>query len=402
MAELSMTMRHGKRRIATFFFLNYAAFGTFVPYLTVFLKRKGMTDVQIGALSAVHPILTLISPPLLGFTCDALGERRRPLALTLMLSALIFPTLLLVDGFWASMAVLVAFNFFFRPSVSLGDAAAMEYVESSDGDYGKLRMWGAAGFVFSIGALNFLLRKEAGEDVPAEHLMLMFLAYSVFALIGAAAALKLPVARAPSFNRNLFRWRALRRLMSRNLAVLLLCSFVHSAVMWGYYTFFPVHLDHLGVTDNVKGVFWVIAVIPEVIFFYYSGRMSSRLGKKWLFVGGVTASAVRLSLVASTGITGTAWLAALAQLLHMLSFGASYLAIVTLVDSEVPQELRTTGQSLAFGVGNGLGGAVGTLLSGKVVSIWGIPWLFAGGAAITILVAFTASAFLRERCDIGR
>jgi len=37
-----------------------------------------------------------------------------------------------------------------------------------------------------------------------------------------------------------------------------------------------------------------------------------------------------------------------------------------------------------------------------VVSIWGIPWLFAGGAAITILVAFTASAFLRERCDIGR
>ena len=393
MLEGDKATAHGRQRISGFFFFIYAAFGTFVPYLTVFFKIKGMSNFQVGALYAANPIVALVSPMLWGLACDAIGDRRRPLALILVLSAFTFPALLLADDFWSIMALLVIFNFFFRPSLSMGDAAALEFVEGHGADYGKLRMWGAIGFVLPLGLLSLLMGKEAGENVAADRLAPMFAGYFIFGLVAAAAAWRLPARRAAQFT-NIFRWSILRQVLTPNIVLLVFCGSVHAAVMWTYYAFLPVRLDELGVADSLKGLFWAIAVVPEVGFFYFAGAISRRIGKKWLFVIGITASSIRLAIFASAE---SYWLVGLGQTLHPLSFAASYIAMVTLVDGEVPGKLRTTGQTFAYGIGSGLGGTVGLLVGGKVAGIWGITTLFAAGSVITLVVALVAAVFLKER-----
>ena len=385
--------RRGQLRMIGVYLSIYAAYGTFVPYISVFLKRKGMSDFQVGALSAVGPILTFVSPILWGLACDAMGSRRKPLALTMVLSGLTFPALLVVDGFWMMMAVLVLFNFFFRPSLSMGDAAALEFVEASKHDYGRLRMWGGIGFVIPLGVLSLFMGKESGESVAPERLAPMFAGYFVCATLAAVSALRLPEQRPAHFT-NILKWHILRRVLSPNILLLVLCGSVHAAVMMTYYVFLPIRLDELGVADNFKSLFWAIAVIPEIGFFYFVGSISRKVGKKWLFVMGISASAVRLAIFASAE---NYWLIGLGQTLHSLSFAASYVATVTLVDGEVPGRLRTTGQTFAYGVGTGLGGTVGLLLGGKMADLWGIPTLFGLASVVTLVVALVAMIFLKER-----
>lgn len=395
MPNYDSAANRGHHRIAAFFFFVYAAYGTFVPYITVFFKRKGMSDFQVGALYATSPILTLLSPILWGLACDATGNKRRPLALSLALSAIIFPVLLLSDQFWPSMVLLVLFNFFFRPSLAMGDASALEFVEKNNADYGRLRMWGAIGFVAPLGILSLLMGREAGENVPAQRLAPMFAAYFALAIVAAVSAWRLPEQRAARFT-NIFKWSLLRRVLSSNILLLVFCGSVHAAVMWTYYVFLPIRLDELGVADNLKSLFWAIAVLPEVVFFYFAGAITRRIGKKWLFVIGIAASSIRLAIFASAQ---SYWLVGLAQTLHPLSFAASYVATVMLVDKEVPGKLRTTGQTFAFCVGSGLGGTVGLLVGGRMADVWGITTLFGVGSGITLVVAIVAAALLRERPD---
>jgi PPP family 3-phenylpropionic acid transporter len=371
------------RRFAAFYFLLYLRIGMQAPYLFLYFKRVGFTDTQLGTLAALPPLLNVLSPPVWGAVADAFGDRRRTLALLLVLGAVSFPWLMYTTDFGLTLALLVLFALFSNPPGAITDAIALENVERGGGDYGRLRLWGSLGFAAPLLAFGLILKKGAGE--AAGSLYPMFVGYTIFRLVSAGWVGALPASRGGGNGR--FDLRGARAFASARFLALAGCAVVATAAMSGYYLYFSIYLDEVGIADNLKGYFWVIAVGAETGMMLVIGRVIQRLGLKWTFVLSLVWIAGRL--FAFSFALGPAGIAAV-QCLHALTFTAFTVSSIMFVNELTPPELRASGQSVWMAVTRGLGSAAGSKMAGVTAGALGLMGMFrvyALAAAATVVAA---------------
>jgi PPP family 3-phenylpropionic acid transporter len=378
------------RRFASFYFLLFLPIGMHAPYLFLYFKRQGFTDSQLGTLAAMTPLLNVFAPPLWGALADSFGDRRRTLAIGLLCSALLFPWLMFSQSFWLTLALLVAFSAFAFPPAAIADAIALENVERKGGDYGRLRLWGSLGFAAPLLAFGAVLKGEAGQ--PAASLYPIFWGYAIFRLISAGWVWLLP----PSYGTaaKAFDFRAARVFLSGPFLALAVCGVLATGAMAGYYVYFTIYLDEMGIADSLKGYFWAIAVIAETGMLVVIGRVMDRIGLRWTFVLGVAGCSVRL--LAYSFPLGAVGIAA-AQCLHALTFTALTVSAITFVNRMAPPELRASGQTLWMALNMGLGSAVGSKLAGMAAGAAGLLGMYRIFAAAAAVAALAAVVFVRER-----
>ncbi|CAB0015955.1 unnamed protein product, partial [Nesidiocoris tenuis] len=59
------------------YFLFMAAMGPILPYLPVYAKDLGMSEVAMGSVHAVLPIVCLVAKPFFGFILDFFSSKRK-------------------------------------------------------------------------------------------------------------------------------------------------------------------------------------------------------------------------------------------------------------------------------------------------------------------------------------
>ena len=62
----------------------FAALGPILPFLNVFGKQLGVSEVVMGSITAVLPILFLVAKPLFGLIVDYFQEQRKTLFMGLL------------------------------------------------------------------------------------------------------------------------------------------------------------------------------------------------------------------------------------------------------------------------------------------------------------------------------
>jgi len=278
------------RRFAAFYFLLFIPVGMQAPYLFLYFKRVGFTDTQLGTLAALPPLLSVLSPPVWGAVADAFGDRRRTLAVLLVLAAGSFPWLMYTTDFEATLALLVVFSVFAAPPGAIADAIALESVEREGGDYGRLRLWGSLGFAVPLVVFGLVLKRGAGET--AASLYPIFTGYAIFRLASAGWVGMLPESRGGG--KGGFDLRGARAFASGPFLALAGCAVVATAAMSAYYLYFTIYLDEVGIADNLKGYFWAIAVAAETGMMLVIGALIRRIGLKWTFVLSLVGCAGRL------------------------------------------------------------------------------------------------------------
>ncbi len=377
------------RRLQVQYFLVFAPFAIVTTYQNLHFKRLGFSDSQIGSLNAIAAILAVISPPLWGYVTDRLGEKRAPLAILLITSGALYPFFLGTRSFLAAAIFQGAFSFCFAPCVALTDALVLEQLPRAGGDYARLRLWGSMGFICTLLAFGLFLGGGPLARAGAQgSLTATFIAFALVRLVNTAWVLRLPpgepVAPGAALGGEV---RALLR--SRTLILFFMAMLLGMTALRAYYVFFSIYLDGLGVADSWKGVFWSLGVAAEVGFMLVAGRLLPRLGVKWMLAIGLAGGALRLLLFSfSLPIA----MVALAQGLHALAFGATHIATVTFINDTVPDRLRASGQTFYAAVVTGLGGAVGSRLSGDLAQAFGIGGAFrlcallAGVAVLVVLL----------------
>lgn len=371
------------RRFATFYFLLFLPIGMQAPYLFLFFKRQGFTDTQLGTLAAVTPLLNVFLAPVWGAVADALGDRRRTLAFLLLCAALTFPWFLYLKSFAGTLALLLVFSGFAFSPGPIADAIALENVERRGGDYGRLRLWGSVGFAAPLVALGAVLGRGAGES--AASLSPIFIGYTVFRLISVGWVAFLPASYGEQKSR--FDLRAARVFGRPNFLALAICGVLATAAMAGYYVYFTIYLDEVGIADNLKGYFWAVAVAAETGMMLVIGGLMGRIGMKWTFVLGIAGCVVRL--LAFSFALGPVGIAA-AQCLHALTFTALTVSAITFVSRITPPALRASGQTLWMALTMGLGSALGSKLAGVATGAYGLLGMFrifAAAAAVALVVA---------------
>ena len=359
----------------------FAHIGFFNPYLPLWLKDLGLPIVVISLLTSVQSFTRVFAPYAWGALSDHTGERVRLLRISAAV-ALVASAGLWIDGgpWWIALVLLVLFTHT-SSMMSLTEAAMAQLVAGDWGRYGRIRLWGSAGFLVTVFAAGAWFERFGLSSFPA---------WSVFSLaLVLLCTLWLPDTRetppadasqesepvAPVLRQPVVRWF---------FASLLFHVMAHFAI----YGFLSLYLDALGYNKAMIGLLWAVSVAVEIAWFFNQGRFIGRLPMSgWLVVCGA-ATVLRMAITGGLGFSFAALL--VAQVLHALTFATHHTACIAFVTGHFPGRLRGRGQALFTVIGYGLGGVAGVLAGGALASRFGFEAMF--WAATVLAVAGTLCA----------
>ncbi|MCS7265831.1 MAG: MFS transporter [Armatimonadetes bacterium] len=360
--------------------LLFAAIAPIVGYLNLYLQRRGLSDAQIGTTAAVMSLMSIFAPPLWGYLSDLWNDRRLPIAIASIVSAIIFVAYF-VTPFPYVLIVAMLFAFFNMPLIPLLDALVLESLGANKERYGRIRAWGSWAFIAMMFFFGLTLKGSKTDEslVPALS-SFIFLRLCLFAI-----SLSLPRNGGGKTSEN-GDWKEVLNLFTDKewLAFLTvsLLSMVSTSV---FYAFFPLYLNRVGISDNWQGYFWVIAVLAEVAFMtWLSEPLTKRIGLKGVLLLGIAGRTLRFGAYALS--LSFPILIAL-QTLHSLTFAAVHTASVTWVGIKAPSRARALTQTLYTSALMGIGSALGAQIGGFIAEHWGLKVLF-GLAGLTNGLAF--------------
>ena len=354
----------------------FAHIGFFNPYLPLWLKDLGLPIVVISLLTSVQSFTRVFAPYAWGALSDHTGERVRLLRVSAGV-ALIASAGLWIDGgpWWVGLVLLLLFTHT-SSMMSLTEAAMAHLVAGDWGRYGRVRLWGSAGFLVTVFAAGAWFERFGMRSFPAWAVVTLGLVLVCTFLLPDtrerpevhARHAKEPVG--PVLRQPVVRWF---------FASLLFHVMAHFAI----YGFLSLYLDALGYNKSMIGALWAVSVAVEIAWFFGQGRLISRLPMaRWLVVCGA-AMVLRMGLTGGLGFSLAALF--LAQVLHALTFATHHTACIAMVSQHFPGRLRGRGQALFTVIGYGLGGVVGVLAGGALASHFGFQAMFLVATLLAVL-----------------
>ena len=355
----------------------FAHIGFFNPYLSLWLKHLGLPLAAISLLVAVQPLTRVFAPYAWGVLSDRTGERVRLLRYC-GVAALAASLGLFLDGgpVWVGAVLLLVFV---HTSSMMGmTEAAMAHVVAGDwGRYGRVRLWGSAGFLVTVFVAGAWFEHFGMGHFPGWTLATL--------AVVAACTLWLPTMRekpaggepshepvGPVLRQPVVRWF---------FASLVFHVMAHMAV----YAYLSLFLDARGYGKTAIGALWAVSVVVEIAWFFVQGRFIHRRPLPWWLLVCAWITVARMAL---TGALASWWPAlVVAQLLHALTFAAHHTACVAMVTHHFPGRLRGRGQALLTVTGDGVGGVAGVLAGGALADALGYGALFGASALLGLVAA---------------
>ncbi|MBO9513421.1 MAG: MFS transporter [Variovorax sp.] len=373
----------GKGHLLAFASLSasyFAHIGFFNPYLPLWLKELGLPIFVISLLASVQSITRVFAPYAWGALSDHTGERVKLLRFSAAV-ALVSSFGLWWNGgaWWLALVLLVMFTHT-SSMMSLTEAAMAHLVAGDWGRYGRIRLWGSAGFLVTVFFAGEWFERFGMRHFPAW-------AAGTLAIV-LVATLRLPDVREPAAahaHEKVPVGPVLRLPVVRWFFVSL---FFHVMSHFAVYGFLSLYLDSLGYGKGTIGLLWALSVVAEIAWFFLQGRLLGLMPMpRWLLLCGV-ATVLRMGITAGLG----QWVAALvvAQLLHALSFAAHHTTCIAMVSRHFPGRLRGRGQALFTVIGYGFGGVLGVLAGGAIAQRFGFVVMFGVATALAVLASLCA------------
>jgi len=371
-------------RLSGFYFFYFASLGALLPYWNPYLKTLGFSSFQIGFLMAIVMGTKIIAPNIWGWIADHTGKRMVIVRLASLLSVLCFAGVFLDSGFWWLVIIMSTFSFFWNASLPQFEATTMNYLGGQTYRYNTIRMWGSIGFIIAAIGLGWLVEWRDLSLVPLVILLLFLTIWLSSLVVPEHAAGHMHIERQP-----------LRQvLMRREVVALLLSCLLVQASHGAYYTFYSIYLEEHGYSSSLIGQLWALGVIAEIIVFVLMFHLMPRFGARRLFLAALMLTAIRWVMVAQWP-ESLAWLV-IAQCLHAASFGVVHAVAIHLIHQFFTGKHQGRGQALYSSMSFGVGGAMGSFLSGVFWQELGGQQVFLISSLFAVLALIVAVWGVRE------
>ncbi|TDU32518.1 PPP family 3-phenylpropionic acid transporter [Panacagrimonas perspica] len=373
-------------KLSGFYFVYYVAVGAFIPFWPLYLHSLGYTAAQIGMALATTGLVRVVVPIAWGWVMDRSGRRMPWIAGGMAVSAILFGLVPWSPSFAVLIALHAAYAVFWNVALPAFDVVTLNHLARTGRDYARIRLWGSVGFVLSVAALGPILDVTGVEPVPwvvvAGMLGMVWLALYVP---------DVQDIRPPDSSLEGFLARARKPAV---LALLTTC-FLSQLSFAPFYAFFSIYLEQHAYSRSVIGALWALGVVAEVIVFLYTGRIIRRFGARPVLVATLLCSALRWALLALFVDIRT--LLVISQVMHFMSFAVYHAVTVHYIHELFPGRMQGRGQALLAAVSFGLGGGIGSLVTGAAWDSLGPTTVYL--AATTVAMIGGCVALYAPRLD---
>lgn len=381
------------QRMALQYVLLFGASGVSLPFAGLWLRAQGLSGAQIGALLAAPMLGRLVTGPLLAVWADGFRARRTPIAILGLAMALGYGGAGLVEGFAAWAICWFVGATAAAALIPLTDVLTLRLAARDGFSFSLPRGCGSAAFVAAnIGVGALLL--AAPVDVVIVWTALTAVGV---ALVGLFVLPPEPVSDGARVA-GLERFRGLGRLVldGRFMTAIFAIGAVQAAHAYQY-GFSAILWKAQGISEAVTGQLWAFGVVVEIglMWLFEPWRRRVGIGPWSLLMVGSGAAVVRWSAMA---FAPPLWLLWPLQALHALTFAATFLAGVQIVERLAPRDSQTAAQTLGSVMSAGVLIGLATAISGPLYDRYG-----AGGYwAMTAMAAAGMIAAIPLRRQLAR
>jgi PPP family 3-phenylpropionic acid transporter len=383
------------QRMALQYVLLFGASGVSLPFAGLWFRSQGLSGAEIGALLAAPMLGRMVTGPLLAVWADGFRTRRVPIAFLGLVMAVGYGGAGLVEGFagwavcWFVGATAAA------ALIPLTDVMTLRLAAREGFSFSLPRGCGSAAFVAANVGMGALLLRASMDVV----IVWIAVAAIGIALVAAFVLPPEPVTEAGPAA-GLERFRGLGRLAVD--PVFMTAIFAVGAVQAAHafqYGFSAILWKTQGISEAVTGQLWAFGVVVEIALMWLFEPWRRRVGiGPWslLMVG----SAVAVLRWSAMAFAPPLWLLWPLQALHALTFAATFLAGVQIVERLAPRDSQTAAQTLSSVLSAGVLIGVATAVSGPLYDRLGAGgyWAMAAMAGAGLLAAIPLRGQLaRER-----
>lgn len=371
--------------LATYNYFFYAINAIFISYLPVYFTFKGISPVEIGFLLGIGPIISILSPPLWGYVSDKYKTVKNVLLFILFATVIVGTVMFQTITFGWMLVWVIAFNFFISPISPLTDGLSYRVSEVYGISFGTIRSFGSLGFAATALMMGYLL-----EPLGLDNIYLFFLGFGFMALLTCLRLTDAPSSAKPVSILSI--WSVFRRKkILWFLLVVLMLSIPHR-INDG---FIGMYIEDLGGSTAAIGTAWFFATASEAIVFGLSMRWL-RNGKELQLMAWAGAFyCIRWLLCV---LLADPVLVSYLQLFHGLTFAIYYLASLQYLYQLIPEELKSTGQTVFAAVFFGVAGIVGSIIAGWIFETYNGQVLYAAMTGMTLIgLVLVFITMLRDR-----
>lgn len=365
-------------RLGLFYAAVFIGSGASAPYMPVWFRVHGLTGAQIGLLLSAPMLARAVTAPSLAIWADGFELRRSPLVVMLFVATLAYAAIAFVHGYLAWVACWFIATSLLTTVSPLTDVLALRRAARERFNYGWPRGIGSAAYIVGNVGAGFLLARMGANIVLVWTV--------VAALLATGAAIFLvpsePVHETGERTVGRERWRGLGGLLRDK--EFMLAAFTVGAIQAThafYYGFSALVWRKQGISEGMVGLLWGFGVAVEIGFLWFMEPWRRRIGPERLLLLGGVGAVVRWSAFA---FSPPVWLLFPLQALHTLTFTATFLAGLQLIQRLAPPRSASAAQTVSSALSGGLLIGLATLASGALFDAVGAK----GYLAMAALAAF--------------
>ncbi|USG66700.1 MFS transporter [Brevibacillus ruminantium] len=364
--------------LSALYLFIYYAYGAFYPLITQYYQSIQLSGTQIGIISAVTPVVSMITQPIWGMICDRFHIRKPVLMVTLLISGLLglfFPA---ISTFAFVFLLYILLSIFQSALVPISDSMALGYAKQHNLQFGDIRLWGAVGFALAALLTGIALEKWGISSI--------FLSYCTALLLAGLFLRKIPDYLEPGARIKVGMLQGVKELLKLPRYVLFLVAsfFIYGAIN-AHNIWFSLYYQHIGGSIAGVGLAFMLFAGSEAPFMKIAGYIVRRYGLELTIILAASVSAMRWLWYSSA--PGTSWVIAF-FFMQGLSVGFYLATASQFVRDNTPASLQVTALSLFVSVGNGLGAMTCNLVGGMIKDAASIleTYLFFGIVTLVGLV----------------
>ena len=347
-------------RLGLYYSAIFLGTGASSPYMPVWFQHHGLSGAQIGLILSLPMLARAVTAPLLAVWADSFRLRRTALVVLGLGVAAAYALMALPLGFAGWAVVWFAASSAFSTISPLTDVIVLARARRDGFNYGWPRGIGSAAFIVANIVMGAVLTWGSPELV-----LVWITAAAALAGLGARWLLPPdPVQDEGGAARLRERFAGLNDLLRDPgfMTAVIAAGLIQSAHAF-YYGFSTLAWKQQGIPESLTGLLWGVGVLGEIAFLWFFEPWRRRVGPRNLLVLGGAAAVVRWTALA---FSPPLWLVFPLQTLHVLSYAATFLASLQLVERLSTPRNASAAQAINSALSGGVLSGLATMASGPL------------------------------------